>query len=166
MTAPFVPPLTLAADRLPALDPDLRPDLRAGIEAMPASRLIGLTVAGFDAAGRSRIELVVRPELTFDGRVVQGGIVGLLADYAGVSAAAASLPAGWMASTTGFEVHTLAPATGDRLVALGEAVQVGRSSGVSKAEVWAVTGATATRVGIATTTCRPFEWPPRRSVPA
>jgi uncharacterized protein (TIGR00369 family) len=140
------------------VDAGHRPDLKAAIEAMPASRLLGLQVAGFDPAGVSRIELPVRPELTFDGRVVQGGIVGVLADYAGVSAAACMLPAGWMASTTGFEVHNIAPAVGERLVAIGRTVSLGKSSGVSRAEVLALRGGQWTLVCVATTTCKPFEF--------
>lgn len=136
-----------------------RADLRAAILAMPATQLLGLEVRGFDPVGVSRIELLVRAELSFDGRVVQGGLVGVLADYAGVSAAACTLPAGWIAATTGFEVHNVAPAAGERLVAIGRAQHVGRSLGVSRAEVYAVQGETATLVCVATTTCRPFELP-------
>jgi uncharacterized protein (TIGR00369 family) len=142
---------------LPAVSPEVRADLRAAILAMPASRLLGLEVTGFDAAGISRIELQVRPELSFDGRVVQGGLVGVLADYAGVSAAACTLPAGWIASTTGFEVHNVAPAVGERLIAIGRAQHVGRSLGVSRAEVYAMNGDALTLVCVATTTCNPFE---------
>jgi uncharacterized protein (TIGR00369 family) len=88
---------------------------------------------------------------------VQGGIVGTLADYAGVSAAAAALGEGWMAATTGFEVHNVAPAVGERLVAVGRAVSVGRSVAVSRAEVYAERGDERVLVAVATTTCRPFE---------
>jgi uncharacterized protein (TIGR00369 family) len=144
---------------LPAVSPEVRADLRAAILAMPASRLLGLEVAGFDAAGISRIELQVRPELSFDGRVVQGGLVGALADYAGVSAAACTLPVGWIASTTGFEVHNVAPAAGERLIAIGRAQHVGRSLAVSRADVYALNGDVLTLVCIATTTCKPFELP-------
>lgn len=144
---------------VPAVSATHRPDLRDAIEAMPASKWLGLRVIGFAAAGLSVLELDVRPELTFDGRVVQGGLVGTLADYAGVSAAAASLATGWGASTTGFEVHNLAPAIGDTLVAIGRAAAVGRSQAVSRVEVWAITrGRPSVMVAIATTTCRPMEW--------
>lgn len=143
--------------RLPDLQPGLRADHAAVIEAMPASRLVGLRVLGFAPGGISALELPIVPAVTFDGRVVQGGIVGLLADYAGVSAATSALPAGWAASTTGFEVHNLAPARGERLVAIGEAVQVGKSHAVSSARVWALAGGDAKLVAVATTTCRLFE---------
>lgn len=155
---------------------NLRADLKAGIEHMPASRLLGVKVRGFarDQAGElnqgvSVIECPVKPELTFDGRVVQAGLVGTLADFAGVSAAACTLPDGWMCSTTGFEVHNLAPAAGERLVAVGRSLFVGKSHAVSRAEVYAVAAdrsASAeadgqerwTLVCAATTTCRPFQF--------
>jgi acyl-coenzyme A thioesterase PaaI-like protein len=146
-------------DDLPAIDlqPGLRADLAAAIEAMPAARLVGLRVRGFSPDGRSRLEMPVVPQLTFDGHVVQAAMVGLLADFAGVSAASSRLPAGWAASTTGFEVHNLAPAAGEVLVAVGAAVQVSRGQAVSTVKVWACTGGESTLVAVATTTCRPFE---------
>jgi acyl-coenzyme A thioesterase PaaI-like protein len=81
----------------------------------------------------------------------------VLADYAGVSAVACTLPAGWFAATTGFQVHNVAPAVGERLLAIGRAQHVGRTVAVSRAEVYAVTGDVATLVCVAMTTCRPFE---------
>ncbi len=142
---------------LPLFDPDFRADLKAGIHSMPASKWLGLEVQGFSPEGRSRIELPIRVELSFDGRILQGGIVGVLADYAGVSAATCTLAEGWAASTIGFEVHNVAPAKGERLIAIGQASHVGKSHAVSRAEVYAVQGGLVTLVCIATTTCRPFE---------
>lgn len=142
---------------LPTVDPECRADLRAAIHAMPASQLIGLKVHGFLPEGVSLIELPLTPQLSFDGRAAQGGIVGMLADYAGVSAAACTLPPGGFAATMGYEVHNLAPARGVRLWAVGQAVSVGRSVAVSRAEVWAEAADGAfTRVCVATTTCKPL----------
>lgn len=142
---------------LPDIEPGLGVQLAAAIEAMPASRLVGLRVLGFAPGGRSVLELPIASQITFDGRRVQGGIVGLLADYAGVSAANVTLEPGWAASTTSFEVHHLAPAQGDRLVAVGEAVQVGKTHAVSTVRVWALSGDQATLVAVGTTTCRPYQ---------
>ncbi len=143
---------------LPTVNPEYRADLRQAIMTMPASRLIGLNVIGFDATGVSLIELPLKPELTFDGRVAQGGIVGMLADYAGVSAVACTLADSWIASTTGFEVHNVAPAMGVRLWAVGRAQHVGRTSAVSRAEVHAeAADGSLTLVGLATTTCKPID---------
>jgi uncharacterized protein (TIGR00369 family) len=142
---------------MPALQPGFRVDVIAGIEQMPASKLVGLKVLGFAPQGLSGIELPLRVEVTFDGKTVQGGIVGMLADFAGVSAAFCTKPAGWLGATTGFEVRNLAPAKGEKLLAIGRAVHLGKSQGVSSVEVWAIDGEEPTLVAWATTTCRFFE---------
>ena len=146
---------------MPAIQAGYREDIAKAIEAMPASMLVGLKVLGFTTDAVSLVELPMRRELTFDGRVAQGGIVGMLADYAGVSAANCMLPSGWIASTTGYEVHNVAPAAGDALVAVGQVIHMGKNSAVSSAEVWARRNGAHTLVAWATTTCKPFEIGPR-----
>ncbi len=148
---------------LPNVEEGRRSDLKAVIESMPAAKHLGINVIGFLERGVSRVELVIEPHHTFDGKVVQAGVVGALADYAGVSAAAATLGTGWMASTTGFEVHNLAPAFGERLIAIGHALLVKSSHAVSRVDVYAQrAGVTeVSLVGYATTTCRPLQLPSR-----
>ena len=130
-----------------------RPDLTVAIAAMPCSRFLGLSVLGL-GDGVSAIELPVRPDLTFEGKTVQGGIVGTLADYAAVSAATAALPLGWASSTTSFQVYNLAPARGERLVGIGRIVKGGRSQAVASADVYSVIGADAVLVATALATCK------------
>jgi hypothetical protein len=68
----------------------------------------------------SSVELPVRPELGFDGRVVQGGLVGALGDCAGVSGAA--LHATYRLDRRHRRprcVHDAAPASGESLTAIG-----------------------------------------------
>lgn len=133
-----------------------RPEIAAGIHAMPASRLLGLRCIGF-AEGRSANEMTIRGEHTFDGTVVQGGIVGVLADYAAVSAAVAAAPEGWRGTTTGYTVHNLAPASGERLVALGRVAGRNRSGASSSAEVYAVDGEHWRLAATCLATCRLFQ---------
>jgi len=138
---------------LPDLVPGYRADLAKAIAAMPASRLIGLRVLGF-APGVSVIELPIRPELTFDGYTVQGGIAGSLADYAAVSAAIVAKPDGWLGSTVNFQVHNLDRASGEKLVAIGRCVGSGSWTGLGSAEVYAVDGDKHTLVVMATAGCQ------------
>jgi uncharacterized protein (TIGR00369 family) len=145
---------------LAEVDPSFRSDIKKAIEAMPASKLIGLTVIGFKPSGVSRLEVVISPSITFDGQTVQGGIVGMLADFAGVSAATCTLERGWSSSTISFEVHNTAPARGVRLIAMNQAMKVGTSIAVSRAEVYAEMGGELSLVCIATTTCKPFRIAP------
>jgi uncharacterized protein (TIGR00369 family) len=141
---------------LPTLTPGYRADLKALIEAMPSSRWLGLAVAGF-AEGVSVIEMPVRPDMTFDGRAVTGGIVGTLADYAAVSAATAAMPDGWLSSTTSFQVYNLEPASGETLIAIGRVIHVAKSSGAGSANVYARRSGTHVLVASATATCRLFK---------
>ena len=141
---------------LPTFIPDHRFDLRAAIDAMPSSKLFGLQILGF-GDGVSAIAMPVTAELTFDGRIVQGGIVGVLADYGAVSAATAAMPAGWASSTTGFQVQNIAPAKGDRLVAIGRLIKATKSQAVAATDVYAMHGDDAELVATALATCRLFQ---------
>lgn len=145
---------------IPEVDPRLRFDLKLLIESMPASRLLGIAVRGFALGGISVLELPVQASLTHDGSTVQGGIVGVLADYAGVSAASSTLGDEYAVATAGFEVHNLAPARGELLLAVGRLVRAGRSNAVSRADVYCVrqngSETEADPVCIATTTAAIF----------
>ena len=110
--------------------------LRGFVEPMPATRHLGIRLLDVQH-GVVTLEMECRRELTFDGTTVQGGIVAVLADYAGVAAAFAGsdLDEGWLAATIGCETHNLLPATGERLVAEGSIIKAGRRHMVSKADV-------------------------------
>ena len=125
--------------RLDDYSAEFRPDIAAGIDAMPSTRWLGLRCIGF-APGRSAIEMPIRPELTFDGRNVQGAIVGVLADYAAISSTSAAVGEDMAALTAGFTLQNIAPARGERLVALGRVVSHTRSSAVGASDVYAVSG--------------------------
>jgi uncharacterized protein (TIGR00369 family) len=139
--------------KLPELFASHREDLKILIERMPVCQLLGLKVCGFNE-NQAVVTMPVRSEFTVDGAVVQGGIVGTLADFAAVSAATASKPAGWVSSTTSFDVHNLAPAIGDRLVAIGRVIKASASSGVAAADVYAEKDGTFALVATALATCR------------
>jgi uncharacterized protein (TIGR00369 family) len=141
----------------PELIAECRPDIKQGIESMPAAVLIGIQVIGFHPDGISVLEMPIKPKTTFDGRLVQGGVVGVLADFAGISAASCTLPLGWIVSTTSFEIHLLAPAVGTRLVAIGRAIKVGKTIAVSRADVYAENDGVFTLVCVGNTTGRPFQ---------
>ena len=116
-----------------------RPDIVEFIESIPVTKLLGIRLVSL-SAGRAEYELTIQPEVTFDGSVVQGGIVGTLADFAGVTAAMSALDEGWFSTTVDFQVQNLAPAVGDRLVAVGESLRSGRRIGLSRADVYAIRG--------------------------
>jgi uncharacterized protein (TIGR00369 family) len=138
---------------LPELIASHRDDLKVLIERMPVCKLLSLKICGFNES-QAVVEMPVRVEITIDGKTVQGGIVGTLADFAAVSAATATKPGGWVSSTTSFDVHNLAPAIGDRLVAIGRVIKASASSGVAAADVYAEAGGTFSLIATALVTCR------------
>jgi uncharacterized protein (TIGR00369 family) len=138
---------------IPNLIQGYRDDLKAPIESMPISQLLGLKIIGFNLT-QSVVELPIKTEITIDGKIVQGGIVGTLADFAAVSAATANKPIGWTSATTSFDVHNLAPAVGKRLVAVGRVIKASANSGVAAADVYAEQSGTLVLVATALATCR------------
>ena len=141
----------------PPVDEGYRPDLVFGIQNMPAARLLRIRVLGFSRAGAALLCMPVHPDLPFDGTSVQGGLVGTLADFAGVSASAAAMGDHWYATTLGFEVHNVAPARGQWLLAHGQSINARKSHAVAQSHVCAIDGDTAQLSAFATTTCKPFQ---------
>ena len=90
--------------------------------------------------GTSEIEMPVTTALTFDGTLVQGGLVGALLDIAGGAAALTLTPEGQTIRTLGFETHHLGPAGGERLVARGTVIKPGRNQALSRVDIHAVDG--------------------------
>ena len=109
-------------------------EIRRFIESMPAAQLLGIDIVSL-GHGRSVLSMPIRPPVTFDGQQVQGGIVGVLADFAAVAAAASTLDVGWRVATLSCETHNLRPAAGERLVACGEIIKGGRRHLVARADV-------------------------------
>lgn len=119
-----------------ARNPEFETVTRRFLQSMPAFDTLALEIHGIEP-GWSTIRMQVVPHLTFDGKHVQGGIVGALLDIAGGAAAFTLVPDGQGIATMGFETHHLAPAGGDRLVACGQVVKPGRNQAVSLVEIHA-----------------------------
>ncbi len=109
--------------------------IRQFLEHMPIFNLLGFKAVHFEA-GRSELELPWRKDLTYDGTTIPAAVSAALMDYAGGAAVATLLPRGWGMMTTGFEVHNIAPAVGQRLLAYGEAISLGKRSGLARADVF------------------------------
>ncbi len=120
---------------------------------MPVARLFGLQVVEV-APGRVVVRFPFKAGLTYDGRIVQAGVVGALADFAGAAAAMTMLPAGYVIMTTGYEVHNIAPAAGEELIGVGEVIRPGIGYGLSRADVFATAQGTRSLCATALVTTR------------
>ncbi len=131
--------------RFEPLDPDYERRVRASFARQAAMGLIGATLTAVEP-GRCTIELSVREDLTQQHGFVHGGVVGMIADSAGGYAAFTLMPADASVLTVEYKINMLAPARGERLIAVGCVVKPGRTLSIARADVVAIDGARETLV--------------------
>jgi uncharacterized protein (TIGR00369 family) len=131
--------LRSAARARPALvapDPGYAARVRASFERQGAMRLIGARLAEL-RPGYCAIELPYRADLTQQHGYIHAGIVSAIADTAGGYAGFSLFPADASVLTVEYKLNLLAPASGERLVAVAEVVKSGRTLAITRGEVYA-----------------------------
>jgi uncharacterized protein (TIGR00369 family) len=121
--------------------------VRASFARQGAMALIGATMTEL-APGYCAISVVPRPEILQQHGYVHAGIVATLVDSAGGFAGFTLFPADSSVLTVEFKLNLLAPATGDRLVAEGFVVKLGRTLVITRGEVHAEKGGKRTLVAM------------------
>jgi uncharacterized protein (TIGR00369 family) len=129
--------------------------VRDFIDAMPAAHFLGLQLDSLDI-GSAVFTQDIRPEITFDGRQVQGGILGAIADFAGATAALTLLAPGSRVATLDYTMKIVNPALGGRLVAIARVVGSGRTVTTSSVDVFSEGGGRRELVATALVTARNF----------
>jgi uncharacterized protein (TIGR00369 family) len=130
--------------------------VRASFDRQPFMQTIGASLARV-APGEAEIVMAVTPGLGQQHGFVHAGVVSALADTACGYAAFSLMPASAGVLTTEFKVSLLAPAAGERLVAVGRVVKPGRTLMVTQGEVFAETGAERRLVALLTATLMAVE---------
>lgn len=125
------------------LDPDFERRARDSFARQAAMGLIGADMTEV-LPGCVTIELPVRADLTQRHGFVHGGIAGMIADSAGGYASFTLMPADASVLTAEYKTHMLAPAKGERAVAVGSVVKPGRTLSIVRADVRASDGARET----------------------
>lgn len=120
---------------LPPPNPHYAERVRDSFARQAAMTLIGARITEV-SPGSVTIELPVRDELTQQHKFVHGGIVGMIADSAGGYAAFTLMPAEASVLTVEYKINMLAPATGERLVAVGTVLKPGRALSIVRADVF------------------------------
>jgi len=87
--------------------------------------------------GRVEIELPFRAGLTQQHGFLHAGITSAIADSAGGYAGYSLFPAGSSVLTVEFKINLVAPAAGERFLAVGEVLRAGRTLTVCSLEVFA-----------------------------
>lgn len=128
-------------------DPDYAARVRASFAAQGAMTHLGAELAEV-GPGRCVIALPFRPELTQQDGFFHGGVVTTIADTAAGFAALTLMPPGARVLSVELKVNFLAPARGERLLAVGRVERAGRTISVVQARVEALKAGTATEVAI------------------
>jgi uncharacterized protein (TIGR00369 family) len=129
-------PVSDAAPVWVANDPDYAARVRASFDRQGVMRLIGARLSELKP-GYCRIELPFRPDLAQQHGYVHAGIVSTIVDSAGGYAGFTLFPADSSVLTAEYKLNLLAPAVGERLIAVGEVVKSGRTLVVTRGEVHA-----------------------------
>ena len=120
-------------------DPGYAARVRASFDRQGAMRLIGARLTEL-RPGYCTIELPYRDDLTQQHGYIHAGIVSAIADSAGGYAGFTLFPPDASVLTVEYKMNLLAPAAGERLVAVGEVVKQGRTLAITRGEVYAVDG--------------------------
>ncbi|HXX86128.1 MAG TPA: PaaI family thioesterase [Casimicrobiaceae bacterium] len=117
-------------------DPGYAARVRSSFERQGAMRLIGARLTEL-RPGHCTIELPYREDLTQQHGYIHAGIVSAIADSAGGYAGFTLFPPDSSVLTVEYKMNLLAPAAGERLLAMGEVVKQGRTLAITRGEVYA-----------------------------
>lgn len=118
------------------VDPDWQQRVRASFGRQGLMAHLGAALVDLQP-GRVAIALPWRPELTQQHGYFHAGATSAIADSAGGYAGYTLFPAASEVLTVEFKVNLVAPAEGDRLVAVGEVIRAGRTLTVCDLKVHA-----------------------------
>jgi uncharacterized protein (TIGR00369 family) len=110
--------------------------VRGSFARQGAMKLIGAQMQEV-APGYCAIGLVPRPEIAQQHGYVHAGVVSTIVDAAGGYAGFTLFPVESSVLTVEFKINLLAPAEGDRLIAEGFVVKLGRTLVITRGEVHA-----------------------------
>lgn len=125
-----------------ASDPAFESRVRASFERQGIMRLLGARMTRVEA-GRVEIELPYRADLTQQHGYFHAGATSTIADSAGGYAGYTLFPADSTVLTVEYKINLIAPAEGEKIVAIGQVKKAGRSLTVCDLEVLAVKGGVA-----------------------
>lgn len=129
----------MIADMWEARDPNFEAKIRASFEKQLIMRHLGARLVSVEP-GEVRIELPFRKELTQQHGFLHAGATTTIADSAGGYASYSLMPPGSSILTVEFKVNLMAPAKGDRFLAIGRVKKPGRNLFFAEFEVLAIDG--------------------------
>ena len=119
-------------------------------------RTLGATL---ESVSLGTVEIALRPreDVSQQHGFVHAGAVSAIADTASGYAALTLMPASAGVLTTEFKINLLAPAKGNRIIAVGKVVKAGRTLTLAQAEVFAESGGHSKLIALLTATLMAVE---------
>jgi uncharacterized protein (TIGR00369 family) len=142
-------------------DPAYESRVRDSFARQALMRTIGAELARVEP-GRVEIALPYRDDLTQQHGYLHAGITSTIADSAGGYAGYSLFPAVSSVLTVEFKINLLAPAAGERFIAVGEVVKPGRTLTICRLEVSALRGEQRTLIAMGQQTLICLEGTPDR----
>ncbi|HUJ00245.1 MAG TPA: PaaI family thioesterase [Usitatibacter sp.] len=116
-------------------DPEYESRTRASFARQGIMAHLGAVLDAVEP-GRVTIGLPFRAELSQQHGFFHAGVISTIADSAGGYAAFTLFPADSAVLTVEFKVNLMAPADGERAIAVGEVIRSGRSVTVCRLDAW------------------------------
>jgi uncharacterized protein (TIGR00369 family) len=121
--------------------------MRSSFARQGAMTLIGAHIVDV-RPGYCAIAIKPRPEISQQHGYVHAGIISAIVDAAGGYAGFSLFPEDSSVLTVEFKLNLLAPAAGERVLAEGHVVKMGRTLAITRGEVHAQTGDQRTLVAL------------------
>ncbi len=132
-------------------DPEFESRIRSSFAQQGLMKTIAARLLKVDP-GEVRIELPWSEAVTQQHGFIHAGILSTIADNACGYAAYTLMPAGSEVLGVENKINFLAPAKGERFVAIGKVIKAGRTLAVCSGEVWAYDNGKETLVAVMQTT--------------
>ena len=132
-------------------DPEFESRIRSSFALQGLMKTIGARLLKVDP-GEVRIELPYSKALTQQHGFIHAGILSTIADNACGYAAYTLMPAGSEVLGVENKINFLAPAKGERFVAIGKVIKAGRTLAICSGDVWAYSNGEKTLVAVMQTT--------------
>lgn len=121
------------------LNPNYKKHLEQGFAAQQVMEKIGATLISVEP-GQVEIGLNFREDLTQQHGYLHAGIITTIVDSACGFAAYSLMPTGSGVLTVEYKVNLMAPARGEKFIALGRVIKPGRTLTVCAGDVFAIEG--------------------------
>ena len=128
-------------------DPDFEARIRESFSRQLLMPHLGAEISRVEP-GEVEVQVACRPELTQQHGYIHAGVVGAIADTAGGYAALSLLPADASVLAVEYKINLLAPAAGERIVAIGRVLRAGRTLTICSLTGDAVKDGTTTRCAV------------------